>query len=489
MARPRKVSTTMVKPSTLSAKGKTPPKGRASLRKATPSAKLVDSEATDSVRDGRVTKTKAAKRATPQAKRSASPDKRASPAKRAASPAKRLEAPTDPTLLIRLARSSSPAKSRAASPARADLKSPSPGPHFTGEGSPEIYTRWDLEQFTPNVNAAIKALDGGMKGGRTAWSLLRKNLSLDGNSKAGETDSAKEGRALYRKLKKVLKTDMGPEFDEAWKMGLSAAQLGHYLKSTGEDIQEVIPKPVASPPRGRPIAPRSPGKAGKVQEGRVTKSKSPSKVRSPSKAPSPSKTQSQSPLKKIDTGDSGVVIVDQTKRKRPQSPAKPTATTKGKGKSASPARPYQDNRGCLPHTRGKVESCTNLEFISDEKGKHNPFFETLPAPEVWHRRMPPYFPFGETPLMEAYVSKQIDEDLQRGVAHDEEVQNKNRSVVGRVFNAGQKAATSVVSMVWKRSEDRRYPPAWSLPEVNDEEIAVFARLGNGKAIVGKRSKV
>jgi hypothetical protein len=47
-------------------------------------------------------------------------------------------------------------------------------------------------------------------------------------------------------------------------------------------------------------------------------------------------------------------------------------------------------------------------------GKPNPFHETLPAPEVWHMRMPPYFPFGETPYMEREISRQIDEDLNRG---------------------------------------------------------------------------
>ena len=50
----------------------------------------------------------------------------------------------------------------------------------------------------------------------------------------------------------------------------------------------------------------------------------------------------------------------------------------------------------------------------EELGKRNPFHETLPAPEVWHRNMPPYFPFGETPFMEQEISRQIDEDLRRG---------------------------------------------------------------------------
>nr|OQO21339.1 hypothetical protein B0A51_12401 [Rachicladosporium sp. CCFEE 5018] len=497
MARPCKVSiTTTSKASPLRTKAKTAtPKGRASPRKATPSAKVLESAA-DTVRTGRVIKGAAAKGAASPSKRAtsqtASPPKgAATPAKRAVSPAKPQKAP-NPTLLLRLARSASPAKASA----RANAKSASPSPQFTGDGVTEVYTSWDLEQFEPIAKGAVEDMDGSFPALKAAWTLLRNNAFLDGRAKAGETSAAITARSLYRALKKATKQDMGPEFDEAWKKGVTAAKLRGYLESTGEDIRDNALAPTVTPPRGRPVAPRSPGKTGEVQEGRVTKPHNPSKVRSPSKAAAQnsSKTRSQSPLKKVNSGDSGVVIVDQTKEKqelvRPESPAKPIVTTKGKGKpSASPARPYRDNRVCLPHTRGKVISCTNLEFISDEKGKHNPFFETLPSPEVWHRRMPPYFPFGETPLMEAYVSRQIDEDLQRGVAHDQEVQNKNRSVVGRVFNAGQKAASYMGSMVpWRRSEDRRYPPAWSLPEVDDNEIAVFTQIGNGKATARKSSR-
>lgn len=48
--------------------------------------------------------------------------------------------------------------------------------------------------------------------------------------------------------------------------------------------------------------------------------------------------------------------------------------------------------------------------------KRNPFHETLPAPEVWHRRMAPYFTFGETPYMQRLASDQIQEDLDRSKA-------------------------------------------------------------------------
>ena len=89
--------------------------------------------------------------------------------------------------------------------------------------------------------------------------------------------------------------------------------------------------------------------------------------------------------------------------------------------------------------RGAIHSATNPEFIPETSTlRKNPFFETMPAPEVWHRRMlvglkflsrscfrhllilvpvnsrPPFLPFGETPFMEREMSRQISEDLARG---------------------------------------------------------------------------
>ncbi|OTA31727.1 hypothetical protein BTJ68_08668 [Hortaea werneckii EXF-2000] len=63
--------------------------------------------------------------------------------------------------------------------------------------------------------------------------------------------------------------------------------------------------------------------------------------------------------------------------------------------------------------RGPVHSSTNPQFIpnDDPQQRPNPFFETMPAPEIWHQRMPPFFPFGETPYLERVKSRQIEEDL------------------------------------------------------------------------------
>lgn len=44
--------------------------------------------------------------------------------------------------------------------------------------------------------------------------------------------------------------------------------------------------------------------------------------------------------------------------------------------------------------RGTVHSVTNPQLL-DGTDKKNPFFETMPGPEYWHRNQPPYFMFGE----------------------------------------------------------------------------------------------
>jgi hypothetical protein len=87
-----------------------------------------------------------------------------------------------------------------------------------------------------------------------------------------------------------------------------------------------------------------------------------------------------------------------------------------KSRAASPARdddePLPEGEPSAPD-RGAVRSVTNPEYIPG-MGKKNPFFETMPAPEVWHRRMPAFFPFGETPFMERVMSRQISKDLSKG---------------------------------------------------------------------------
>lgn len=101
-----------------------------------------------------------------------------------------------------------------------------------------------------------------------------------------------------------------------------------------------------------------------------------------------------------------------TWQQREKSPAKSPAKTakastkadKEKATAAVPAPPSA--------ARGPIESSTNPENLPD--GGKNPFHHTMPGPEVWHRRMPPYFSFGETPYMERILSAEINKDLSRG---------------------------------------------------------------------------
>lgn len=91
-----------------------------------------------------------------------------------------------------------------------------------------------------------------------------------------------------------------------------------------------------------------------------------------------------------------------------QSPIKESSPRRRRPTSQPPRPPHPNERG-----RDNIISPTNPHMI-ESLNKPNPFHETLPAPEIWHRRMPPYFPFGETPFMEREISRQIEEDLARG---------------------------------------------------------------------------
>lgn len=140
--------------------------------------------------------------------------------------------------------------------------------------------------------------------------------------------------------------------------------------------------------------------------------------------PQPQKTTKKSPVKRA--ASVSEKSPSPAKRVRSASPAKAKATsapTASRARSTSPLKRSQRPPRALdastrpPHPnepgRGGIISPTNPQTIPS-LNKPNPFHETLPAPEIWHRRMPPYFPFGETPFMEREISRQIEEDLARG---------------------------------------------------------------------------
>jgi len=124
--------------------------------------------------------------------------------------------------------------------------------------------------------------------------------------------------------------------------------------------------------------------------------------KSPIKRAASLSNKSPSPSKRIRSASPA-------KAKAASAPTAPRARSTYPRKKSSPRPPHPNEPG-----RGEIISPTNPQTIPSLSNKPNPFHETLPAPEIWHRRMPPYFPFGETPFMEREISRQIEEDLARG---------------------------------------------------------------------------
>ncbi|KAI7240012.1 hypothetical protein KC330_g1507 [Hortaea werneckii] len=142
--------------------------------------------------------------------------------------------------------------------------------------------------------------------------------------------------------------------------------------------------------------------------------------------------------------------------------------------------------------RGPVHSSTNPQFIpNDPKGRPNPFFETMPAAEVWHQRMPAFFPFGETPYLERVKSQQIEEDLayDHSKKNSDETSSPEKSAGGGILEqAGQALARIREVFSPKRTEHQSealeekpipipYDPVFALPRVTDEALEAFMKGG------------
>lgn len=116
----------------------------------------------------------------------------------------------------------------------------------------------------------------------------------------------------------------------------------------------------------------------------------------------------------VDESDQVVEIEKPASRKpsiqKPRSPVKQAAARHAQV-SVTGATPKDFGRGTC------ISFQNPPEIVIQRNGKTtsqpNPFFETMPAPAVWHRRMAPVFPFGETPYMAKVVSDQINADLSR----------------------------------------------------------------------------
>lgn len=204
---------------------------------------------------------------------------------------------------------------------------------------------------------------------------------------------------------------------------------------------------------------------------------------STSSAPQQPKPSKKSPTKR--SASTSARSPSPSKRSRAASPTKEPISLKSRGKSpikkSSPQKPSTTtttttNPYARPHpphpSRGTMISPTNPPTISTLTNKPNPFHETLPAPEIWHRRMPPYFPFGETRFMEREISLQIEADLARGA--EETQQARQKSEPTELFKRASSFVSGTVDAVRNTFSPakprRKLPGAWELPGVREVEV-------------------
>ncbi|KAF2212261.1 hypothetical protein CERZMDRAFT_84637 [Cercospora zeae-maydis SCOH1-5] len=120
--------------------------------------------------------------------------------------------------------------------------------------------------------------------------------------------------------------------------------------------------------------------------------------------------------------------------------------------------------------RGNIISSTNpplMDIVVGQDGngndivqqRVNPFFETLPGPEVWHRKMPPYFSFGETKYMQQVISDQINRDLNRKHSNVPKSPAKPTESVGLLSSVGN----SIMSLI-SPSKQSQAPQAMEVDE-------------------------
>ncbi|KAK4574404.1 hypothetical protein LTR86_002166 [Recurvomyces mirabilis] len=171
-------------------------------------------------------------------------------------------------------------------------------------------------------------------------------------------------------------------------------------------------------------------------------------------------------------------------------PDQKTAEIKRKGKKKITRRSDEE------YARGDILQFNNQKYIRNIDGtgflpKKNPFHELMPAPEVWHRRMPNVFPFGETPFMEREKSRQINEDLARShelepvqaesaqpEARPDTLTRRVSSYLGNIFGSRDPTPSTLAPAAASATERRSRPlPAqppyrspWTLDPISDEDL-------------------
>ncbi|KXS99245.1 hypothetical protein AC579_3920 [Pseudocercospora musae] len=245
---------------------------------------------------------------------------------------------------------------------------------------------------------------------------------------------------------------------------------------------------------------RPANKAASVAESRVDNlpQLSPSRATparsSPGRSPSSprrqmARTPARSPTKSLSPGKR------HQRADTPRSPAKPSYKRKHleNGQGVWPKADQRRGDVVPPIQKDWVEVSDLKEPTKEPQDRENPFFQTMPAEEIWHRRMPPYFPFGETPYMEKVMSDQINEDLARGhgeggktatvAPQSSGILESISSIPGRIAGSISSAfrspereleptAAATARLPAKTFKDMVQPQVWPwhLPEMSREEV-------------------
>ncbi|KAI5370978.1 hypothetical protein Slin14017_G018570 [Septoria linicola] len=210
------------------------------------------------------------------------------------------------------------------------------------------------------------------------------------------------------------------DFEKVFNKGVVRA-LKALDKSDSAKLEKAMRKDASN--SGQTQIPRT--NEGGIVISQTTPRLQPKKPLSTPKAPKP-----VGPIMKPTPSPSKPADPRQAEKERKQREAKRIADVRARKAivEAKQAYPPTEENTLLPYAsrRGNILSSTNPPTISiaikkadgteEIQERVNPFFETLPGPEVWHRNMPPFFSFGDTKLMEQIISDQINADLAR--THD-----------------------------------------------------------------------
>ncbi|RMZ04603.1 hypothetical protein D0862_05239 [Hortaea werneckii] len=374
---------------------------------------------------------------------------------------------------------------------------------------------------------AKKARKGSAGGGlpRSHGIAVARNFSVGGvkqsiESAGGRGGSSSPGRKRTSKSMSPTRRARGSEQPSEKSRSVSPTRRGA-VPQTGSASAR------ASPARGRRKSPgteapkassraRSKSAGAGKEHGELNGGSIPSlssSARSPSRtsrrSPSPRRQQPSTepaPLARTRSPQAPVnasQLTKQTRRSPSKSPMRKTAAN-------PPPAPPPNSRttsGTIPlekvqvipkgqpsgKDRGPVHSSTNPQFIPDDpKQRPNPFFETMPAAEVWHQRMPSFFPFGETPYLERMKSQQIEEDLayDHSKKTSDEASSPEKSGAGGggggiLEQAGQALARIREVFSPKRTEHQPealekpipipYDPVFALPRVTEEAVEAFLK--------------